>query len=81
VDRLISHAGGRDVLAAIRTRLPAHPLAEAQEVLRTRGNVSSPSVLMALERALQDTAHDERHWWLVSFGAGFSAHGCLMERN
>ena len=50
VDRLISHAGGRDVLAAIRTRLPAHPLAEAQEVLRTRGNVSSPSVLMALER-------------------------------
>lgn len=80
VDRLISHAGGRDVLAAIRARLPGHPLADAEEILRTRGNVSSPSVLMALEHALHGTPDEERSWWLVSFGAGFSAHGCLLER-
>jgi alkylresorcinol/alkylpyrone synthase len=79
VDRIISHPGGRDVLAAIRAQLPGHPLREAEEVLRTRGNVSSPSVLMALEHALEEP-RDDAAWWLVSFGAGFSAHGCLLTK-
>jgi predicted naringenin-chalcone synthase len=41
--------------------------------------LSSPSVLFALERALRDGLPDERgDWWLTSFGAGFSAHGCRV---
>jgi alkylresorcinol/alkylpyrone synthase len=41
--------------------------------------MSSPSVLFALERALGERSPDEMHdWWLTSFGAGFSAHGCRL---
>ncbi len=73
--RIVSHGGGRDVLNAIRDRLPNQPLAEANEVLRTRGNMSSPSVLHALELALQAGPSPI---WLASFGAGFTCHGCLL---
>ena len=75
--RIISHAGGRDVLQAIRSRLPDQPLDEAAEVLRTRGNMSSPSVLHALEIALKKETSEPL--WLVSFGAGFSCHGCQLD--
>jgi alkylresorcinol/alkylpyrone synthase len=41
--------------------------------------MSSPSVLFALEDALAGGCPDEAgDWWLVSFGAGFSAHGCRV---
>ena len=31
------------------------------------------------ERALRDGSPDEKgDWWLTSFGAGFSAHGCRV---
>lgn len=76
--RIISHAGGRDVLQAIREQVPGQELSEAAEVLRTRGNMSSPSVLHALELALADDATSPL--WLVSFGAGFSCHGCLVSK-
>lgn len=56
-DHVISHAGGRDVLAAIHARLPQHKMDEAHEVLQLCGNMSSPSVFFALERSLaQNTA-------------------------
>jgi predicted naringenin-chalcone synthase len=73
--RVISHAAGRDVLNAIRSRLPDQSLSEAVETLRIRGNVSSPSVLIALEAALQKGSEP---LWLTSFGAGFSAHACRL---
>ena len=73
---LISHGGGREVLNAIQQRLPQHPLAEAHAVLRDCGNLSSPSVLLALERSLNSAPDAPR--LLVSFGAGFSAHRCVL---
>ena len=73
---IISHAGGRDVLAAIHNRLPQHELEEAYEVLQQCGNMSSPSVLFALERTLaRGTASP---FWLTSFGAGFACHSCTL---
>lgn len=77
---IVSHSGGRDVLAAIRARLPGHALAEADAVLRECGNMSSPSVLFAAERALAANGTAPDRMWLVSFGAGFSCHGCMLER-
>lgn len=76
----ILHAGGRDVLAALRERLG---LTEADtrrsaDVLRTFGNLSSPFVLVVLQRALAEGAPGG-NWWLASFGAGFSSHGALLE--
>ena len=77
-DRVLSHAGGRDVIEEIEKRLP-HTLAETREVLSNCGNMSSPSVLFALEKAFREPG-DDQHWWLTSFGAGFAAHACELNR-
>ncbi|HEX2749809.1 MAG TPA: 3-oxoacyl-[acyl-carrier-protein] synthase III C-terminal domain-containing protein [Verrucomicrobiales bacterium] len=75
--RIIAHSGGRDVLDALRAALPGHPLEEAEAVLRDCGNMSSPSVLIALHRALTSGVTDPL--WLTAFGAGFSAHSCRLD--
>ena len=77
IRRIVAHPGGRDVLNALENALPEYPLDASRRVLRDCGNMSSPSVLFALAEALRDGGPDEDgDWWLVSFGAGFSAHGC-----
>jgi predicted naringenin-chalcone synthase len=79
IDRLLAHAGGREVIKALEAALPAYPLDATREVLRDHGNMSSPSVLFALEVALRDARlAPGRDWWLLSFGAGFSAHSCRL---
>ncbi|MDP2138909.1 MAG: 3-oxoacyl-[acyl-carrier-protein] synthase III C-terminal domain-containing protein [Candidatus Didemnitutus sp.] len=81
ISRLIAHVGGRDVLDAIARSCDDCDLTASRDVLRDCGNMSSPSVLFALERALQSGAPDDASdWWLTSFGAGFSAHGCRIGR-
>ena len=80
IRRWILHAGGRDVLEALRTRLR---LADAdvqasRETLRGFGNLSSPFVLFVLERTLRESPAPG-YWWLASFGAGFSSHGAILE--
>jgi predicted naringenin-chalcone synthase len=77
--RVLCHAGGRDVLDAIERELGGVSLEEAREVLRCHGNMSSPSVLFALERAMKGGAHGQSYW-LCAFGAGFAAHACALER-
>ena len=79
IARVIAHPGGRDVLNALETALPEFSLASSRSVLRNFGNMSSPSVLFALEEALRGDFPDRNQdWWMVSFGAGFSAHGCRI---
>ncbi|NRB32960.1 MAG: stilbene synthase [Rhizobiaceae bacterium] len=77
-DRVLSHAGGRDVIEEIEKQLP-HTLTETRDVFSLCGNMSSPSVLFALEKAFREPGGD-RHWWLTSFGAGFAAHACELSR-
>ncbi len=77
VGTVLAHPGGRDVLAAIEGQLPGHPLSESYETLRHCGNMSSPSVLFALDRALENDT-GEGDFWLASFGAGFSCHSCRL---
>ena len=76
----ILHAGGREILSAIRERLA---LSEEDTrwsagVLREYGNVSSPCVYFVLQAALNDEAAGGS-WWMSSFGAGFSCHGALLD--
>jgi len=79
VNKILSHAGGRDVLTAIEAAVPGHPLAESAYVLRNCGNMSSPSVLFALTEALRSgPPKGDGDFWLVSFGAGYSAHCCRI---
>jgi predicted naringenin-chalcone synthase len=75
-DRILTHSGGRDVIDALEAVLP-QSLDDTRAVLRDHGNMSSPSVLFALDRALA-TANGDRRWWLSAFGAGFAAHACEM---
>ena len=74
------HAGGRDVLNALRLKLGLAPedLRWSTEVLRNYGNLSSASVYFTLQRALAGRA-PAGWWWLCSFGAGFSCHGALLQ--
>lgn len=78
IARLLAHTGGRDVLAAIEVACPGYPLDASRQVLHDFGNMSSPSVLFALERALREgfPTDENGDWLLVAFGAGFSAHAC-----
>jgi len=76
----IWHAGGRDVLQALRERinLSEEDVRHSAGVLRNFGNLSSPTVFFVLQAALNDSVPDG-YWWMSSFGAGFSCHGALME--
>jgi alkylresorcinol/alkylpyrone synthase len=77
IARILSHPGGRDVITALEASLPDYDFAASRTVLRAHGNMSSPSVLFVLEEALRnDKPVSGKDWWLVSFGAGFSVHGC-----
>ncbi|MBP6507776.1 MAG: stilbene synthase [Opitutaceae bacterium] len=80
VAAVVAHPGGQDVLAALTPVVAPHSLASSARVLAAHGNMSSPSVLFALEIALRDAAPsaDSGDFWLVSFGAGFSAHACRL---
>jgi alkylresorcinol/alkylpyrone synthase len=76
----IWHAGGREVLRALRREFQ---LTEKQTecsaaVLLRHGNMSSPSCLFALDHALHNGVPDGL-WWLASFGAGFSSFGAFLE--
>lgn len=77
-DRILTHSGGRDVIDALEGVLPLS-LPDTREVLREHGNMSSPSVLFALDRALA-SAPEDRRFWLAAFGAGFAAHACEVWR-
>lgn len=82
VAHVVAHTGGRDVLAALAPVVAPHSLEASAQVLRANGNMSSPSVLFALEEALKTAAPSpgDGDFWLVSFGAGFSAHSCRIGR-
>ena len=78
-DQVIAHSGGRDVVEALEAALP-FKLTETREILSAHGNMSSPSVMFALEKRLVNPAHEDRRLWLTAFGAGFAAHAFELWR-
>jgi alkylresorcinol/alkylpyrone synthase len=76
----IMHAGGREILQAIREELGLgeHDVRWSADVLRNYGNVSSPCVYFVLQKTLNDFVAGGL-WWMSSFGAGFSCGGALLE--
>jgi len=78
-DQVLAHSGGRDVADALERVLPFQ-LTETREVLANHGNMSSPSVMFALERRLEQKHETDRRLWLTAFGAGFAAHACELWR-
>ncbi len=80
IDAWIWHAGGRDVLAALRETLDLSEddVRHSAAMLREYGNLSSAFVFFVLQAALADDLPGGK-WWLASFGAGFSSHGALLD--
>jgi len=76
----VTHGGWRDVIDALEHVLPVGELTLARGVMRDYGNLSSPSVLVALERFLDQENANVEHVWMCAFGAGFSAHSCELHR-
>jgi alkylresorcinol/alkylpyrone synthase len=76
----ILHAGGREILAAIRQQLELtdEDTRWSARILRDYGNVSSPCVYFVLQEALNDRAPGG-YWWMSSFGAGFACQGVLLD--
>jgi alkylresorcinol/alkylpyrone synthase len=76
----IWHAGGREVLRALRREfhLTEKQTESSASTLLHHGNMSSPSCLFALDHALHNGVPDGL-WWLASFGAGFSSFGAFLE--
>jgi len=76
-DDIISHGGGKEVVNQLKRAFPDFSFFRAAEVLKNHGNMSSPSVMVALERALEESP--QKKYWLTSFGAGFAAHSANLE--
>ncbi len=76
----VTHGGGRDVIEALEQVLPTEKLSLARGVMRDHGNLSSPSVLVALEKFLNRDVGKVDKLWLCAFGAGFSAHSAELTR-
>lgn len=78
VAQVIAHPGGRDVLLALEAALPGRNLDASRLILHEFGNMSSPSVLFALDEYLRRETQNEEDLWLVAFGAGFSCQSCRL---
>lgn len=73
IDRFVCHPGGAKVVTALERALSLTPgiLSDEREVLSEYGNMSSPTVLFVLERALKKGLPPRT--MLTAMGPGFSA--------
>ena len=80
IERVVCHPGGTKVLAAIEAALSlsAGSLDIERSVMRDFGNMSSPTVLFVLERAIE--AGLPPHAMLAALGPGFTASFVALSR-
>jgi alkylresorcinol/alkylpyrone synthase len=81
IGRFVCHPGGRKVVEALEGALGLEPrsLDHEREILRRFGNMSAPTVLFVLERALQ--AGLPEHALLVALGPGFTVSTATLARS
>jgi alkylresorcinol/alkylpyrone synthase len=80
IGRFVCHPGGRKVVEAVEGALALAPgsLDHEREVLRRFGNMSAPTVLFVLERALEAGLPEPA--LLVALGPGFSVSTLTLAR-
>jgi alkylresorcinol/alkylpyrone synthase len=80
IGRFVCHPGGRKVVEAIEGALGLEPrsLDYEREILRRYGNMSAPTALFVLERALQ--AGLPEHAMLVALGPGFTVSTATLAK-
>ena len=82
IDWWVVHPGGTQVLNAVQRQVGLAPekLRFSHEVFRDYGNMSSPSVMFVLDRILREARPKPSDTGLLlSFGAGFTAFGSLVQ--
>jgi predicted naringenin-chalcone synthase len=79
VDHWVVHSGGRRVLDGIDSALgfANGELRHSREILRLHGNMSSPTVLFALERTMRDARSGEAGV-MIALGPGLAAEAALL---
>lgn len=82
IDTWAVHPGGPKILQVVaeQLRLPAGALNCSEEVLRTRGNCSSATVLMVLERLHAQRPAKPGWTVLLAFGPGLTLYASLLRR-
>jgi predicted naringenin-chalcone synthase len=76
------HTGGEKIINAVRDEIgvPEEQLRATREILAEYGNMSSPTVWFVLDEILQNGIAAEEWCVMVAFGAGLSAHACLLRK-
>ncbi len=79
IDRWVVHAGGRKVLDSIDSSLgfEKEELAHSREILRTHGNMSSPTVLFVLEKNMAE-AKPGSLAVMIALGPGLAAETAVL---
>lgn len=76
------HTGGEKIINAVRDEIgvPEEQLRATRTVLANYGNMSSPTVWFVLEEILRNGIEAGEWCVMVAYGAGLSAHACLLRK-
>jgi predicted naringenin-chalcone synthase len=76
------HTGGEKIINAVRDGIgiPEEQLRATRGILAQYGNMSSPTVWFVLDEILQNGISAGEWCVMVAFGAGLSAHACLLRK-
>jgi predicted naringenin-chalcone synthase len=76
------HTGGEKIINAVRDEIgvPEEQLAATRTILANYGNMSSPTVWFVLEELLRNGIAAGEWCVMVAYGAGLSAHACLLRK-
>ena len=76
------HTGGEKIINAVRDEIgvPEEQLRATRAILAEYGNMSSPTVWFVLEELLREGISAGEWCVMVAYGAGLSAHACLLRK-
>ena len=76
------HTGGEKIINAVRDEIgvPEEQLRATRTILSQYGNMSSPTVWFVLEELLRSGISSGEWCVMVAYGAGLSAHACLLRK-
>lgn len=77
------HSGGEKIINAVRDGigLTEDQVLPTRRVLENYGNMSSPTVWFVLEEIEKQGVEPGEWCMMLAFGAGLSAHACLLRKN
>ncbi len=80
IEHWVIHPGGEKIIDGISSGLNLTPeqISSTRKIMSKFGNMSSPTVWFILAEQMPEFKPKNKIM-MIAFGAGFSAHGCLLE--